>query len=433
LFDDPLFVAKYKESWIDKYNEFVAMANFIETQGAIIRPAVLEDSKRWFIPGGYREEYDTDHARQVETMINWWNDRVSYLNTQIDKIESVPKSKNFGAVTIVEGYSDIPPQTFTLVAYGKLDNVTVKFKEGASSVYEIAGSYLNAEATGGGSYMAAVSVQVKNGLPLGIYNDELIFSGKNRGADFTVSVPLSFAYTKLIQKELKLGDVKDKVFGDENFFLTATGGSGKGEIIFALISGNAVVDELTGEVEITGAGDIVVVAIKAEDEDYQEATSPELTIPVAKAEPEYTVPTGLTAIIGKLLSSVTMPENWEWEDDTLLIDKLGEQTFLAKYIPEDSVNYFVVNNIEVTVTVDEDTGIFEVSKPNPLRVWISNGLLHATGITPGETLSIYTITGTLVYRCIATSDEMDIPLRMQGVYFIRAGNWTVKIVNYELN
>jgi len=431
FFDDPVFVAMYKERWNEKYIDLIAIIDFIEEHGDMVRPAALEDAERWMFPNGYRSEYDADHARQTAAMKIWWANRITWLQTELNKVESVPRSKNFGTITKDKDYSDILPQRFTLVSYGMMDDITVNWKNGSSSAFEmITSTNILSQATGHGSYMSSMAVKLKDGLQIGAYSDELIFTGKNGGQTFTVSVPVSFAITKFPQEPVLLDEVEDKIFGDENFFLTATGGSGDGEITFAVISGNAIIDENTGEVEITGAGDLVVVAIKAEDEDYQQEQSQELTIPVAKAIPEYTVPIDITAIDGDLLSDITLPENWTWEDETLSVGDLGTQTFYAFYTPDDTANYFVVDSIEVTVTVGEPNGIPELINPHTLRAWMRNGLLHVTGIIPGETLSIYSLAGTLEYHRVVTSDEMDIPLRAKVVYFVRSGKNTVKVINY---
>jgi len=73
--------------------------------------------------------------------------------------------------------------------------------------------------------------------------------------------------------------------------------------------------------------------------------------------------------------------------------------------------------------------VSELQSINPLRAWTHNGnLLRITGLTAGETLSIFSATGALVYHSVATSEEMDIPLSVQGVYIVRSGNNSVNIV-----
>jgi len=80
------------------------------------------------------------------------------------------------------------------------------------------------------------------------------------------------------------------------------------------------------------------------------------------------------------------------------------------------------------VTTDRITSSPELAPANPLRAWIRNDQLHVTGLTIGETLSVYTATGALIYQSVTTSDEADIPLRAQGMYIVRHGDYTVRVV-----
>jgi hypothetical protein len=80
-----------------------------------------------------------------------------------------------------------------------------------------------------------------------------------------------------------------------------------------------------------------------------------------------------------------------------------------------------------TITPDGVTGVSEIERPNPLKAWTRDGLLHVTGLTVGEPLSVYSATGVLVYQNMATSDEADIPLAVQGVYVVRQGDFTIKV------
>jgi hypothetical protein len=292
-------------------------------------------------------------------MTKWWNNRISWLNTELKKSEVLPKSKDFGTITKDDDYPEITSQTFTLISYDRMTSLAASLEDGYSSAFEITNDFRLLEAEKE-VYQATVTVKLKNKLSLGTYSDELILRYRNNGSLYYLSVPLRFAVTKLEQELFLLDEVEDKSVEDENFFLTTTGGSGTGAVTFTLISGNAIVDEDTGEVEITGTGDIVVVAIKAEDNDYQLATSQELTI-----------------------------------------------------------------------NVSDPTGISRFVKPSPLRIWVQNGLLHIAGITPGETVSVHNITGTLIYNNITTSDTIDIPLRAQGVYVVKAGRHTVRVISYD--
>jgi len=105
-----------------------------------------------------------------------------------------------------------------------------------------------------------------------------------------------------------------------------------------------------------------------------------------------------------------------------------------------AVAFADANNASTTFTMPANavtvTAVFEFAPvtsskelqlPNPLRAWTRNGLLHIEGVTSGETLSIYTASGVLVYRSVATADEADIALQAQGVYIVRQGERTVKV------
>ena len=91
---------------------------------------------------------------------------------------------------------------------------------------------------------------------------------------------------------------------------------------------------------------------------------------IAKATPPYIIPTGLTANYGDLLSTVELPDGWTWETSTALVGDVGIQTHLAKFTPADIINYNIVENIPVDVTVI-DSGL---SNDNDIYDLIVNGL-----------------------------------------------------------
>ena len=110
------------------------------------------------------------------------------------------------------------------------------------------------------------------------------------------SAQLTIAVAKAQQAALVITPVTGKVYGDAAFQLATTGGSGSGTVSYALVSGPATVSA-TGLVTITGAGSIVVTATKASDNNYESATSAQLTIAVAKAQQAALV---ITPVTGKV-------------------------------------------------------------------------------------------------------------------------------------
>ena len=79
---------------------------------------------------------------------------------------------------------------------------------------------------------------------------------------------------------------------------------------------------------------------------------------VAKATPTYTVPTGLTAKYGQTLADVTLPDGWSWTDSSESVGgaSTAAKTFQAKFIPTDTENYNMVENIELEVMVNKADG-----------------------------------------------------------------------------
>ena len=81
------------------------------------------------------------------------------------------------------------------------------------------------------------------------------------------------------------------------------------------------------------------------EEYYTECT---FDLTIAKADPSYTMPSGITAQVGKPLSTVTLPEGWAWKDESTLPQTEGTQTYPAIFTPDDTANY---NTVETDVSV----------------------------------------------------------------------------------
>ena len=154
----------------------------------------------------------------------------------------------------------LQPQTITLISYNVINNPTTTFRNGASSAFEIASGWSQTP-TGKGGYFTTVSVKPKGSLPRNSYTDVLTIRGQNQGNNFSVDVQLSYIETRGEQSVLSIDIVPNKTFSDENFFLTTKGGSGKGTVTFTKVSGNANINKQTGEVEITGVGDIQILSL----------------------------------------------------------------------------------------------------------------------------------------------------------------------------
>jgi hypothetical protein len=92
------------------------------------------------------------------------------------------------------------------------------------------------------------------------------------------------------------------------------------------------------------------------------------------------------------------------------------------------------NHIRIVVVFRDtrSTGVdvLDAHAGAPLRAWTANGVLYVSGLTAGETWHVYNITGTLIYTSPNPSErgEIAVPLSGRGVYIIRSGDRTVKVV-----
>ncbi|TGY97422.1 hypothetical protein E5329_04565 [Petralouisia muris] len=77
-----------------------------------------------------------------------------------------------------------------------------------------------------------------------------------------------------------------------------------------------------------------------------------VTIRKAKTEtPDLSVMADLKGYSGNLLSQIELPEGFSWENGTVKLKEVGEQTFYVSYVPGDPQNYETVSHIAVEVTV----------------------------------------------------------------------------------
>ena len=80
-----------------------------------------------------------------------------------------------------------------------------------------------------------------------------------------------------------------------------------------------------------------------------------------------------------------------------------------------------------TVTGSRITGVEELPA-NPLKAWISNNVLHVSGIAEGKVWKLYSVSGALVKQGIAGNDVVTVSLELPGVYVIQSEGNTLKFV-----
>ena len=82
-----------------------------------------------------------------------------------------------------------------------------------------------------------------------------------------------------------------------------------------------------------------------------------IDISISKAIPQYTIPNGLVAEKGQILSAIMLPERFEWMNSTQEITEEGTHTFKARYTPSDTDNYEIVENINIPISVSNAKNI----------------------------------------------------------------------------
>jgi spore coat protein CotH len=79
FFEDPVFLAKWKEIWGSYYDDILSMRYFIDNTASKIRNAAINDLRTWH----YTEDFDS----RVNAMKKYFNTRIAYLN---DIYKSLP-------------------------------------------------------------------------------------------------------------------------------------------------------------------------------------------------------------------------------------------------------------------------------------------------------------------------------------------------------
>ena len=108
---------------------------------------------------------------------------------------------------------------------------------------------------------------------------------------------------------------------------------------------------------------------------------------IVKVDPEYTVPSDLTAKYGDTLADIALPEGFTWKDATASVGNAGVNTFIAIYTPEDTIHYNVVE-IEVTIMVEKSNASV-TNAPSAMGTLIANGTaqtLVQAGTATGGTM-----------------------------------------------
>ena len=112
--------------------------------------------------------------------------------------------------------------------------------------------------------------------------------------------------------------------------------------------------EFTGTNTATNVGNYsLTISLKDKDNyEWKDGTTTDVVInwSITQATPDYTVPTGLTSVKGKVLADVVLPTGFTWNSPATILTA-GTNTYTATYTPEDTANYKTIMDIDIEVNV----------------------------------------------------------------------------------
>jgi hypothetical protein len=82
------------------------------------------------------------------------------------------------------------------------------------------------------------------------------------------------------------------------------------------------------------------------------------------------------------------------------------------------------------VAIFKPTGTNNVEEIHSgLKAYTQHGTLYVSGLTAGNTYSVYNILGSLVYQGIASGDNAEVTLPGKGIYIVSGGKEVIKVNN----
>ena len=111
---------------------------------------------------------------------------------------------------------------------------------------------------------------------------------------------------------------------------------------------------ISGDIKATNVGNYsITVSLKDKDNyEWKDGSNGDLTInwSITQATPDYTVPTGLTSVKGKVLADVALPTGFTWNTPATVLT-VGKTKYKATFTPVDTTNYKTITDIDIEVDV----------------------------------------------------------------------------------
>ena len=124
-----------------------------------------------------------------------------------------------------------------------------------------------------------------------------------------------------------------------------TGNTGNGDVAYTYAQKGST--QFSNAVP-TAAGEYTVKASIAETDNYKSAEATK-DFTIEKADPKYTAPTDLSALVGTEISEIVLPDGFSFKFPESQIITIGDNNFAGVYTPADTSNYNIIDPVTITV------------------------------------------------------------------------------------
>ena len=220
-------------------------------------------------------------------------------------------------------------ETFTYDGNPKKPTGTISVNAGTVNVSDLEVLY---EGTGSTSYSSATA-------PTNAGTYTVTYKVPDTNANYTGTFSVAFTIEKAQLEKVTI--VKD------TFEYTGS------DITPTLNNVNSNI-EVTGDTKAKNVSNNTITA-KIKDKtnyEWKGGSNSDLTInwSITQATPDYTVPTGLTSVKGKVLADVVLPTGFTWNAPATVLT-VGTNTYKATFTPVDTTNYKTITDIDIEVDV----------------------------------------------------------------------------------
>ena len=227
-------------------------------------------------------------------------------------------------------------ETFTYDGNPKMPTGTISVNAGTVNVSDLEVKY---QGTGTTSYNSATA-------PTNAGTYTVTYKVPDTNTNYTGTFSVAFTIKKAQLEKVTLVEDTFEYTGDE------------------IVSEESNFDpnkmNFSGDIKATNVGNYsITVSLKDKDNyEWKDGTTTDLVLnwSITQATPDYTVPTGLTSVKGKVLSDVVLPTGFTWNAPATVLTA-GTNTYKATFTPVDTTNYKTITDIDIEVDVKN---IFDV-------------------------------------------------------------------------